>query len=243
VGETRPVSKIPLEERDAKRTESIIRKALAELNIELILAHSPQAKGRVERDFGTSQDRLVKEMRVRGISTIEEGNRFLEEFYIDYWNERFTVEPADPRDAHRRMPKKFDLDRLFAETLTRTVNNDFTIRLQNRRLQILKDQARGIMPGQKLTVEFRPDGSTRFRHRHRYLELEPVLELPKPGPMNFKPPRRTVPIQKPKRPPVPPHPGPDHPWRKNGGLVANPWTLARYKALAAASTATSPNAL
>jgi hypothetical protein len=194
----------------------------------------------VERDFGTSQDRLVKEMRVRGIYTIEEGNRFLEEFYIDYWNERFAVEPADPRDAHRQLPKKFDLDRMFAETVSRTVNNDFTIRLENRRLQIPKHQARGIMPGQKLNVEFRHDGSTRFRHQRRYLELEPVAELPEPSPMNFN--QRTASVQKPKRPPPPPRPGPDHPWRKSGSLVANPRALARYKALAAASEPTSPNA-
>jgi hypothetical protein len=239
--ETRPVSKTPLEERDAKRTESIISKALAELNIELILAHSPQAKGRVERDFGTSQDRLVKELRVRGISTIEEGNRFLEEFYIDYWNERFAVHPADPRDAHRRLPKKFDLDRLFAETLTRTVSNDFTIRLKSRWLQIPKHQARGIQPGQKLTIEFRLDGSTRFRHQRRYLELEPVAEPIKPASVNSNSSRRTVTVPN-KRASAPPRPGPDHPWRQKGKLVANPWALARYRKQAVASSATSPNA-
>jgi len=240
--ETRAVSKIPLEEREAKRTESIIRKALAELNIELILANSPQAKGRVERNFGTSQDRLVKEMRLLGISTIEEGNRFLEEVYLPYWNERFAVEPADPRDAHRPLSKKIDLDCLFAETLTRTVGNDFTIRLRSRRLQIPKRQARGIRSGQKLTVEFRLDGSTRFRHHRRYLELEPVAELPKPGPVNFKPPRRPTSLPHPRSSPSPPpRPGPDHPWRRNGTLVANARALAKYHALA--STPTTPNAL
>ena len=73
---TRPVSDAVLEELDLKRRESIIRRALRELNIELILAHSPQAKGRVERNFGTSHDRLIKEMLVQGISTLQEGNRY-----------------------------------------------------------------------------------------------------------------------------------------------------------------------
>ena len=81
---TRPVSKTPLKEREAKRTSSIIRRALGELNVELIQAHSPQAKGRIERDFRTDQDRLIKEMRLLGISTLEVGNRYLEEVYIDY---------------------------------------------------------------------------------------------------------------------------------------------------------------
>lgn len=239
---TRAVSKVPLEERDAKRTQSIIQTALSALNVELILAHSPQAKGRVERNFGTSQDRLVKEMRLLGIATIEEGNRFLEEVYIPYWNERFAVEPADPRDAHRPLSKRVDLERLFAETVTRTVGNDFTIRLQNRRLQIPEPQARGVRPGQKLTVEFRLDGSTRFRHGDRYLELEPVADLPAPGPLNRKPPRRSV-ARSPARksPPLPPGPGPDHPWRKNGKLIANPRALAKY--WASTSTPASPDAL
>ena len=140
---TRSVSKTPLQEREAKRTESIIRQALAELNVGLIQAHSPQAKGRIERNFGTDQDRLIKEMRVLGISTLEDGNRYLEEIYVDYWNDRFAVEPAKARNAHRKLPKRADLEALFSETLTRSVNNDFTIRYDNQRWQIPKDQARG----------------------------------------------------------------------------------------------------
>ena len=169
--QTRPHSRIPLEEREAKRTESIIRVALTGLNIELIQAHSPQAKGRVERDFGTSQDRLVKELRVAGISTLGEGNRFLDDVYIPYWNERFAIEPAESRDAHRHLPKSADLERLFAETWTRTVARDFTIRFKNRRLQIPKSQTRGLRPGQKVIVEHCLDGSTRYRFGNRYLEL------------------------------------------------------------------------
>ncbi len=86
------------------RTESIIRRALAQLNVALILTQSRQAKGRIERDFGTSQDRLVKELRVAGVSDLDEGNRFLEEVYIPYWNERFAVEPTLAQDAHRPCP-------------------------------------------------------------------------------------------------------------------------------------------
>ena len=226
---TRPVSAIPLEERDTKRTESIIRKALRELNVELILAHSPQAKGRVERNFGTSQDRLVKELRVANISTLEDANRYLDDVYLPFWNERFAVEPAESRNAHRRLSKRPDLDALFAETLTRSVGNDFTIQYSSRRWQISKCQARGIRPRHKITVELRIDGSTRFRFKKRYLDLEPVAELPKPRPQNSRPPRtkKTLSTAKTaKSRPTPPKPGPDHPWRKHGRLIANPRAIA-----------------
>ena len=234
---TRPVSRIPLEERDIKRTESIIHRALGELNVRLILAHSPQAKGRVERNFGTSQDRLVKELRVEGISTLEEGNRFLEDVYTPYWNERFAVEPAEPRDAHRRLPKKANLDALFCETWTRTVGRDFTIRFDNRRLQIPKAQARGIRPGHKLTIESRLDGSTCYRFGSRYLALERVQEIStaesivRPSSQTKAPLARTTP--KPRS--LPPRPGPDHPWRKNGKLLAKPALIARLRSTPAAS--------
>ena len=235
---TRPVSKIPLQEREAKRTESIIRRALGELNIQLIQAHSPQAKGRIERDFRTDQDRLVKEMRLRGISTLDEANRYLEDVYIDYWNERFAVAPAVAKDMHRKLPKKADLDALFSETLTRTVYNDFTIRYKKRRWQIPKSQARGIRPGHKVTVEIRLDGSVHFRFHTRYLEMEVVEVLRPSGPRNTASPKtRTPPVEKkdPRPQPMPPKPGPDHPWRKHNKLIANPRNLARYHATQAAS--------
>ncbi len=96
------------------RTESIISRALAELDVEMILAGSPQAKGRVERSFGTAQDRLVKEMRVAGISTIKEANRYLKRTWMPLWNERFAKEPGEPVDAHRPLPEGFDDGKLEA---------------------------------------------------------------------------------------------------------------------------------
>ena len=234
---TRSVSKTPLQEREAKRTESIIRQALAELNVGLIQAHSPQAKGRIERNFGTDQDRLIKEMRVLGISTLEDGNRYLEEIYVDYWNDRFAVEPAKARNAHRKLPKRADLEALFSETLTRSVNNDFTIRYDNQRWQIPKDQARDIRPRHKITVEIRLDGSIHFRFERRYLQLEPVQQVLKAGPRNdtglkaTKPPKQKT---SPKPRPTPPRPGPDHPWRQGTRLIASPRAIARHRSRRAA---------
>jgi hypothetical protein len=232
---TRPVSRIPLQERDVQRTESIICRALAELNVALILAHSPQAKGRIERNFGTSQDRLVKELRVAGISTFEEANRFLEEVYIPYWNERFAVEPAERRDAHRRLSKRADLDALFAETWTRTVARDFTIRFRNRRLQIPKQQARGMRPGHRLIVELRLDGSTHYRFGRRYLKLEPAPLVSTPASSSNGSRPSTTPAPASKSTPTPPRPGPDHPWRTGNALLAKPALVRKLRSTPAAS--------
>ena len=99
--------------KKGRRTDTIISRALGELDIEVILAGSPQAKGRVERSFGTAQDRLVKEMRVAGITTIRAANRFLAEYWVPLWNERFAVEPRDASDAPRPLPPGADLEALY----------------------------------------------------------------------------------------------------------------------------------
>jgi hypothetical protein len=100
-------------------------KVLKELDIELICAHSPQAKGRIERSNGVLQDRLIKEMRLEGISTIEQGNAFLPRFFIKH-NKRFKKEAASPEDAHRVMRKKDDLGRIFARRDQRKLSKDLT---------------------------------------------------------------------------------------------------------------------
>src|SRR5208283_229733 len=82
-----------------------IGRALGELGIVWIAAHSPQAKGRVERNFGTAQDRLVKGLRVAGAKTLEEANRYLEETYLVWWEREMTVEPANADNAHRLLDK------------------------------------------------------------------------------------------------------------------------------------------
>lgn len=219
----RHASRLPPEQRELEPTLSIIRRGLEALGIELILAYSPQAKGRIERDFGTSQDRLVKELRLARISTLEAANRFLEEIYLPFWNERFATAPAEPSDAHRPLPKGADLQRLFAETEERTISNDFTIRYRNQRLQIQQQESEAIRPGHKISVERRLDGTTRFRWRERYLTLEAVGEFRPRGPCHEQPQtrlqsRKTV-SAKPKAPTKkarrkPSKPAPNHPWRQ-----------------------------
>ncbi|MCP5505909.1 MAG: ISNCY family transposase [Chlamydiales bacterium] len=97
-----------------------------DLDIELICAHSPQAKGRVERKNGVFQDRLIKEMRLRGINTIEEGNKYLPEF-LEEINKKFGKEAANPEDAHRKLRKEDDLQRLFRRQEKRTLSKNLTM--------------------------------------------------------------------------------------------------------------------
>jgi hypothetical protein len=109
----------------AKETETHFRKVLRELDIELICAHSPQAKGRVERANGVLQDRLIKEMRLQKIGTIEEANRFLPKF-IEQYNRKFGVEPRNQEDAHRPMRERDELERIFAKRTTRKLSKSLS---------------------------------------------------------------------------------------------------------------------
>jgi hypothetical protein len=120
-----------------KKTQ--LGRALSELGIEIINANSPQAKGRVERNHSTNQDRLIKEMRLRNISTIEAANRYLQEEYLPQFNTRFVVKPAKSHDAHRAA-KHFNLNQIFSIQEKRIVQNDGIVQFENLLLQITKNR-------------------------------------------------------------------------------------------------------
>jgi transposase len=105
-----------------------IERALRELGIVWIAAHSAPAKGRVERSFQTAQDRLVKGMRVAGVKTMEQANQYLEQDYLVWWERELTVEPASPDDAHRPLEKSHSLAASLSHVETRQVRNDYTLR-------------------------------------------------------------------------------------------------------------------
>lgn len=191
--------------QDLDRGKTLIRKALETLEIELIIALSPQAKGRVERLFGTLQDRLIKEMRLARIGSLDEANVFLEQVFIPFWNDRFTVQPASSVDGHRPLPTRCDLPSIFAETSERVIRQDFTFRIHNQHYQIEKSQAAAQMPGTHITIERRLDQTKWFRWRGRYLEPTPIalrpgsIPEPKPAPKSSSTKKK---------------PAADHPWRK-----------------------------
>src|SRR6266513_871870 len=113
-----------------------IGRALQELGITWIGAHSPQAKGRVERNFQTAQDRLVKGMRVAGVKTIEEANQYLEQNYLVWWEREMTVEAANSDNAHRPLDKSHNLAASLSHVETRQVENNYTLRFDGDRYQI-----------------------------------------------------------------------------------------------------------
>ena len=181
-------------------------RAMRELGIEVISAHSPEAKGRVERSFGTHQDRLVKELRLAGIRDRETANRFLRTRYFPAHNRRYAVEPVNPTDAHRPLLKAHDLDAILSIQTVRRVERDFTVRLQNRFFQLGPDQPVRVGPKDPVLIEQRLDGSTHLRAKGRYLACQTI---PKPAPQRLRPVARR-PWHGPRGIP---HPPPTHPYK------------------------------
>ncbi|MEA3306897.1 MAG: ISNCY family transposase [Elusimicrobiota bacterium] len=153
-------------------------RAMTELDITMINAHSAQAKGRVERGFKTHQDRLVKELRLANISDIKEANKFLQEIYIPTHNARFSVVPANGTNAHRPLLKSHKLEEIFTLKTERTLHNDFTVRFNNNFFQIEKEQSVRIRPKSKVMVEVRLDGSAHIKFKGVYLNFKPIKKLP-----------------------------------------------------------------
>lgn len=161
-----------------------IGRALRELGITWIPAHSPQAKGRVERNFGTAQDRLVKGMRVAGVKTIEQANQYLEEEYLVWWGRELTVDPAHPDDAHRPL-ENHNLAAALSHVETRQVRNDYTLRFEGDLYQIERGAILSRLRGANVRVEKRLDGSLAVRFREHYLPVNlcAVAEKPKAPPV------------------------------------------------------------
>jgi hypothetical protein len=147
------------------------QRASKELGIRLISAYSPQAKGRIERLFGTLQDRLVKELRLRGISDIETANKFLEEVFIPEFNAKFAVVPTKADDLHRPLSEseKSIIPSIFSIRSERKVNNDFTIQFKNQWYQLEKVQPITVLRKDTVTVEERQGGTIHLGMRNKTL--------------------------------------------------------------------------
>ena len=149
----------PGEEVDAREMPPTqIGRALRELGITWLAAHSPQAKGRIERSFATAQDRLVKGLRIAKAKTIEQANRYLEEQFLAWWNQHLKVQAANATDAHRPVEKEHDLAAILSQVEIRQIANDYTIRLQGKMYAIAREQVRAGMRGSHVRLEHRLDG-------------------------------------------------------------------------------------
>lgn len=163
---------------------------MQELGISWIAAHSPQAKGRVERNFGTAQDRLVKGMRVAGVKTLEEANQYLEETYLVWWERELTVAPANADDAHRPLDKSHNLEASLSHVETRQVRNDYTIPLEAELYQIERQAVMSGLRKASVRVEKRLDGSIAVRFGERYLPVSRCIAATK---TQAPPAKRTTP--------------------------------------------------
>ena len=192
---------------DNKELITQFQRATRQVGIELITAHSPQAKGRVERMFETLQDRLVKEMRLANINIIEQANEFLIE-YIPKFNAKFAVSPNRRKDLHKKVNKqtKDQLPQIFSIQKQRKVNNDYTIRFENDYLQLEQEQPTTVYKKDTIIMEKHLDGSIKINLNNKYLNYKVLPDRPKKE-IDIKLPAITTKRQSNYIPPA------NHPWR------------------------------
>ncbi len=186
------------EEINGEEPLSEFGRALEELGVKRIYAYSPQAKGRIERLFKTLQDRLIKEMRLMGIKSVKEANKFLKT-YLPKYNKKFSLKAHKPEDLHMPVPEGIDLNTILCIKTERAVRNDNTITYKRELYQIEE-----VMAGKRVTVTERIDGRMRILYQDRSLKFRQIDIRPEqPQKQKVKTKRRTAYI-----PPA------DHPWRK-----------------------------
>jgi len=181
--------------------------ALKQLGVGLIHAYSPQAKGRIERSFGTDQDRLVKEMRLAGINSIEQANTFLIESYIFKHNKRYAHPTLQAHDLHQAIGTT-NLEDVFCIRKERVVRNDWTVQCAGRIFQIEQQQQVIVRPKEKVTICKRLDGSIFMETRGKRLAFSMVGARP----AQFLHDKPTKTSSWPKIPPQ------NHPWRRTNAL-------------------------
>lgn len=193
---------------DNKELVTQFQIAMQQLNIQLIIAHSPEAKGRIERLFGTLQDRLVKEMRLAGINGPEEGNVYLKEIFLPKFNAKFTVIPAKPGNVHRPLAtnEQQHIDHIFSVKSKRRINRDFTIQFKNNWYQLLEIQPTTVRPLEKVTMETWLDNTIHIMLKGHELSYEVLPEKPKKQRIKQPPILTTHPLN--YKPPE------NHPWRR-----------------------------
>jgi hypothetical protein len=191
----------PTIQDELERVEPLsqFERALKELGVEVLHAHSPQAKGRIERLFGTLQDRLVKEMRLPGIRTLEEGNQFLED-YLPLYNRRFSVCPKEGDNLHRPLPRGLALDTILCIKTERALRNDYTI-AHNKKLYQIEE----TIKASKVMVQERVDGSMIMTHKGGALKFKEIIERPVRE-------KTQVVLVRTRKPRIP---SADHPWRRS----------------------------
>lgn len=202
---------------DNKELMTQFQRAMNQIGITPINAHSPEAKGRVERVFQTLQDRLVKEMRLAGISTIEKANEFLKE-YIPKFNEQFAVAPRSRNDLHKKLSQelKEKLPQIFSVQSERKVSSDYTIMFKTKFFQLEEIQPRAVYKKDAVMVEEHLGGEIKIFFKGHYLNFQELPERPKKQNVSIPALTRTKSSWKPPE---------NHPWRKQ--FLVNKFKLAQ----------------
>jgi transposase len=182
----------------------------AKLGIELIGANSPQAKGRVERNHGTHQDRLIKKLRRKKIRGYQQANQYVEQEYLPQHNARYAVTAASAVDFHEPVPVGLDLDEVFCLEQERVVSNDWVVRYENRHFQLEASQPVRVSAGSQVTVRAGRDGRVWLLHGGQPLQWHELENRPKAESRVRPLVRRTV---------VPHKPAANHPWRRGIGVA------------------------
>jgi hypothetical protein len=191
-------------------------RACEKLDIDIIEANSPQAKGRVERNHAVYQDRFVKELSLLDVKTIEGANEVLAGGFVDGLNDKFCREPAKEQDYHRPVPKGMNLADVFCFEETRTVQNDWVVRHDNNHYQIQPDSKPLPKPGDKVVIRRRLDGSTELLYKIKplkYMKLTHAAISERKKKKDIAPPTKgnVIPLKKAK--------ASKSPWRQNVTLM------------------------
>lgn len=172
------VNRSKAEKKYEEETITQFGRALEELGTDLIFAESAEAKGRVERLFSTMQDRLVKEMRLKNINSIASGNKYLEEIFIPFFNERYSVSAKNPINMHRKLLRGQDLDKILSKQIPMVINKDFTVRYNNQFYQIEENQQIKVYSKQTVIMEKRIDGTDRMIYKGKYINFHKINKKP-----------------------------------------------------------------
>ncbi len=197
-------------------------RALKELDIESLLARSPQAKGRVERVNRTLQDRLIKEIRLRNINNINDANEYLREF-LEEFNRKFSKEPRGQFDAHRPLELGTDLERILTRLEMRTVSKDLCISIHNTYYKIMESPITNKLEKQKVEVRQKLDGSFKLFFKDKELEYVPAVEYEEKKIIDAKDKLVWKPSNK-------VNPKSNHPWKKYGYQVELSNKIKKMKA-------------
>ena len=192
---------------DSQSLTQFQRAIKVDLGMDIIYAYSPQAKGRIERLFNTLQDRLVKELRLANISTMEDANKFVEKVFVPQFNDKFAVLAQKKGNLHKPLTKfeRENLDKIFSIQNTRTVNNDFTIRFEKKWFQLAEIQPTLVLRKNKVQIEERINGKIFISLRNKYLDYIELPARPQKVKMKVTALTRTKSTWKPPA---------NHPWRK-----------------------------